>query len=52
MKYSILSLFVVGYLFSQQIPDTSYNPLIENTEYLIGKGSLVFIDEGHHNFHT
>ena len=39
-------------LFSQQIPDTSYNPDIQNPAYQTGQGSLIFIDEGHHNFHT
>jgi len=39
-------------LFSQQIADTTYNPIIQNPEYELGKGPVVFIDEGHHNFHT
>lgn len=39
-------------LFSQQIADTSYNPVIQKTEYEKGKGPVVFIDEGHYNFHT
>lgn len=38
--------------FSQQIADTNYNPTIQNPAYETGKGSVVFIDEGHHNFHT
>jgi hypothetical protein len=36
----------------QQVPDTSYNPVIENPAYAAGKGPVVYIDEGHHNFHT
>jgi hypothetical protein len=40
------------WLLSQQIPDTTFNPVIQNPEYKAGKGSLVFIDEGHNNFHT
>lgn len=36
----------------QQVPDTGYAPLIDNPAYASGKGPLVYIDEGHHNFHT
>ena len=32
--------------------DTTYSPKIHNPLYILGKGSVVFIDEGHHNFHT
>lgn len=39
-------------LFSQQVADTTYNPSIPNPEYRAGDGPVVFIDEGHHNFHT
>lgn len=39
-------------LMSQQIPDTTFNPMIQNPEYETGTGSLVYIDEGHNNFHT
>jgi hypothetical protein len=39
-------------LFSQQIADTTYNPVITHPEYNRGKGPVVFIDEGHFNFHT
>ena len=39
-------------IFSQQIADTAYNPEIIKPEYASGKGPIVFIDEGHHNFHT
>ncbi|MCF7569640.1 DUF4350 domain-containing protein [Sabulilitoribacter arenilitoris] len=38
--------------FSQQVADTLYNPKIQNTVYENGEGPTVFIDEGHHNFHT
>ncbi|MFT5253864.1 MAG: thiamine pyrophosphokinase [Flavobacteriales bacterium] len=38
--------------FSQQVADIIYNPKINNAVYESGKGSVVFIDEGHHNFHT
>lgn len=54
MKTSILLIFLMlpNWLFSQQIADDNYNPVILNPEYDSGKGSVVFIDEGHHNFHT
>jgi hypothetical protein len=47
-----LALSLSGYLYSQQIPDTSYNPPIAEPQYEAGMGSVVFIDEGHFNFHT
>ena len=54
MKILILffALILPNWLFSQQIADTTYNPIIINPEYEVGKGPVVFIDEGHHNFHT
>ncbi len=49
----ILICFIISnWLLSQQITDTSYNPIIQNPEYELGKGPIVFIDEGHQNFHT
>lgn len=48
----LIALILPNYLFSQQIADTTYNPIIQNPEYEVGKGPVVFIDEGHHNFHT
>jgi hypothetical protein len=39
-------------LVSQQVADTSYNPVISRPEYATGKGPVVLIDEGHNNFHT
>ncbi len=39
-------------LVAQQIAETSYQPLIETPAYSEGEGPVVFIDEGHHNFHT
>ncbi|WP_282124324.1 DUF4350 domain-containing protein [Algibacter mikhailovii] len=38
--------------FSQQVADTTYNPKIKHPLYAFGQGPVVFIDEGHHNFHT
>ncbi|MBN2173948.1 MAG: DUF4350 domain-containing protein [Bacteroidales bacterium] len=39
-------------IFAQQIADTSYRPKIIHPAYQQGAGPIVFIDEGHHNFHT
>jgi len=36
----------------QQVPDTTYNPVISKPAYKPGSGPLVLIDEGHYNFHT
>ena len=47
-----VSIIVAANLNGQQVPDTSYNPLIKNPAYVSGKGPLVYIDEGHNNFHT
>ena len=45
-------LIVPTWMFSQQIADTLYNPEIHNPAYIFGEGPVIFIDEGHHNFHT
>ncbi|GHT94311.1 hypothetical protein AGMMS49545_15420 [Betaproteobacteria bacterium] len=37
---------------AQQIPDKSFEPEIPHPAYASGKGSLVLLDEAHHNFHT
>lgn len=51
--FYILALIILpGFLFAQQVADTTYNPSIQNPQYKTGQGSVVFIDEGHHNFHT
>ena len=55
IKRNILQLafgLLCGSLFSQQVPDTLYDPVILHPEYMSGKGPLVLIDEGHYNFHT
>lgn len=38
--------------FAQQVPDFGFQPRIEHPAYKKGLGSLVFIDQAHHNFHT
>ena len=39
-------------LFAQQVADTSYHPVIHRPAYDPETGPVVFIDEGHFNFHT
>lgn len=39
-------------IVAQQIADTAYHPPLPHPEYAPGLGSVVFIDEAHHNFHT
>jgi len=45
---ALCTLLSVG----QQVPDTTYNPVIGNPAYAVGKGPVVFIDEGHNNLNT
>ena len=45
-------LILSNNLFSQQIADTTYLPVISSPAYEKEQGPIVFIDEGHHNFHT
>ncbi|MFC1593516.1 hypothetical protein ACFL3O_01120 [Candidatus Neomarinimicrobiota bacterium] len=54
MKSPIFLIILVlpYWVLSQQIADTTYSPTIHNPEYDVGKGPVVFIDEGHYNFHT
>ncbi len=55
IRLLILTLLVCALpfdLFSQQIPDSEYDPVIAHPEYSTGKGPLVVIDEGHNNYHT
>lgn len=50
--YSFFLLAGISVLIAQQIPDTSFNPGITSPTYTKGEGPVVFIDEGHYNFHT
>lgn len=47
-----ITLVLSNGLFSQQVADTTYNPNINSPEYKTGQGPVIFIDEGHFNFHT
>lgn len=37
---------------AQQMADTLFTPMIQNPIYQRGEGSVIRIDEAHHNFHT
>lgn len=54
MKRSVLLFIMMAPLcmFAQQLADTAYNPEIRNPAYPAGEGPVVFIDNGHYNFHT
>jgi len=51
-KNCLLFLLMSIVAFSQQVPDTLYNPLIKKSTYKKGKGSVIYIDEANSNFHT
>jgi hypothetical protein len=50
----VATLFVVfsPLVTAQQVADTNFNPSIPKPEYSSGRGPVVYIDEGHNNFHT
>jgi hypothetical protein len=48
----IFILLLPVFLYSQQVADKDFNPPIIDPEYQAGEGPVVFIDEGHNNFHT
>ena len=48
----LISLALFIGVYAQQVADTGYNPVIHDPVYEPGKGPVVYIDEGHHNFHT
>ena len=48
----VISLGLSAGMYAQQVADTAYKPVIHNPVYKHGKGPMVYIDEGHHNFHT
>lgn len=48
----LLTLFIPVCLLSQQVADTAYHPVIPDPAYGKGRGPVIFLDEGHNNFHT
>ncbi|MCC6843455.1 MAG: DUF4350 domain-containing protein [Saprospiraceae bacterium] len=52
-KWLLLCMLIIPMVIvAQQIADTAYHPPLPHPEYAPGLGSVVFIDEAHHNFHT
>ena len=43
---------MISSVYSQQIGDDYYKPELKNIAYDSGQGPIIYIDEGHHNFHT
>jgi hypothetical protein len=52
MKALLMVLLACQVIAAQQIGDSTYNTKILNPEYAKGEGPVIFIDEGHNNFHT
>lgn len=50
--YTLILSLVSCYVSAQQVADLSYEPPIQNPMYKQQEGPVLFIDEGHHNFHT
>ena len=51
LTVSFIGLISIN-IFSQQVADTNFNPVIAKPEYNRGKGPVVAVDKGHNNFHT
>ncbi|QKX06743.1 hypothetical protein HN014_18070 [Aquimarina sp. TRL1] len=53
-SYAVLiSMLLSGITGStQQLPDTSYDPVISSKKYEQDDGPTIYIDRGHRNFHT
>lgn len=54
-RLNFVLILLLGFshqLFAQQIADDSFQPAINHPAYPLNRGPVVFIDEGHHNFHT
>jgi hypothetical protein len=55
IKKNLLLLYILLLsctLNAQQVADTLYDPIVKNPAYAKAQGPVIFIDEGHHNFHT
>ncbi|MCK0132068.1 GldG family protein [Flavobacteriaceae bacterium F08102] len=45
-------IFQLPYVFAQQVTDSTFRPALINPAYKVNQGPIVYIDAGHHNFHT
>jgi len=48
----IFIYLMISSVYAQQIGDDYYKPELKNKTYESGQGPIIYIDEGHHNFHT
>ncbi len=48
----VMVLSFVGHSLAQQVADSAFMPEIASPAYPEGEGSVVLVDEAHHNFHT
>ena len=48
----IFIYLMISSVYAQQIGDDYYKPELKNKTYDSDKGPIIYIDEGHHNFHT
>jgi hypothetical protein len=49
---AMLTLLLAPAALAQQVPDTTFAPPVPSPAFAPGKGPVVLIDEGHHEFHT
>ena len=50
--FHIIIYLMISSVYAQQIGDDYYKPELKNKTYDSGQGPIIYIDEGHHNFHT
>lgn len=50
--FAALCTLLCGFAIAQQVPDSAFSYPIPNPHFDIGKGPVVWLDEGHNNFHT
>ena len=48
----LLGRVLGGSASAQQVADTLWQPKVAHPAFALGKGPVVYIDEGHNNFHT
>lgn len=52
LSAAIMIALATGRVDAQQVPDTAYNPPIEDPAYPRNGGPVVMIDQAHFNYHT
>ena len=51
-KFTLIFALATVASLAQQVPDQSFDPPVPSPAYAEGRGPVVFVDEGHNNFHT